>query len=390
MNIAIFSDTFYPEVNGVATSVNSLFTLLNQRGHNCYVITTTSSKYVTYKDKVIGIPGIELKQLYGYRAAFIYNSDAFKLIKSLNLDIVHVNTEFGIGQFGFIVAKKLNIASVYTYHTMYEDYTYYATKGYFDRFSKWAIREFARACMTRASEIISPSEKTEVYLRSIGLEKMINIVPTGFDFSKFEVTNKEEVEELKIKYGLNNYDKILLCLGRIAQEKSFDVIINGYKGYLDKYGDSKFKTILIFVGAGPDEQALIKLTKELKIDDHVMFLGKVNLEKVPLYYAMADLFLNASISETQGLTFMESMAAHIPILCRYDNNLVDVITNKVTGFFFEDVYDFKDKLDEVLSMKKEDLNEVTIKAYDSIEKFSDNTFYKNIMEVYKRAIRKNW
>ena len=390
MNIALFSDTFYPEVNGVATSVNSLFTLLNERGHNCYVITTTSSKYVTYKDKVIGIPGIELKQLYGYRAAFVFNNDAFKLIKSLNLDVVHVNTEFGIGQFGFIVAKKLNIASVYTYHTMYEDYTYYATKGYFDRFSKWAIREFARACMIRATEIISPSAKTEVYLRSIGLEKMINIVPTGFDFSRFEVDDKEMISKLKKEYGLDKYDKILLCLGRIAKEKSFDIIIEGYKGYLDKYKDSKIKTILIFVGAGPDENNLIKLTKDLGIDNNVLFLGKVNLEKVPYYYAMSDIFLNASISETQGLTFVEAMAAHIPILCRYDNNLVNVINNKVTGFFFEDMIDFKDKLNEVINMKKEEMDEIVKNAYNSISQFSDNTFYNNIMEVYKRAIRKNW
>lgn len=389
MNIALFSDTFYPEVNGVATSVNSLFTLLNQRGHNCYVITTTSSKYVTYKDKVIGIPGIELKQLYGYRAAFVFNDDAFKLIKSLNLDVVHVNTEFGIGQFGFIVAKKLKIPAVYTYHTMYEDYTYYATKGYFDRFSKWAIREFARACMIRAEEIISPSAKTEVYLRSIGLEKMINIVPTGFDFSRFEVSDKSLVNELKEKYGLKKYDKILLCLGRIAKEKSFDIIIEGYKKYLDKH-KNEIKTILIFVGTGPDENNLIKLTKELKIEENVMFLGKVNLEKVPYYYAMSDVFLNASISETQGLTFMEAMAAHIPILCRYDNNLVNVINNKVTGFFFEDVNDFEGKLHEVLLMNKDEIEEICKNAYNSISQFSDNTFYNNIMEVYKRAIRKNW
>ena len=219
---------------------------------------------------------------------------------------------------------------------------------------------------------------------------MINIVPTGFDFSRFEVDDKETISLLKKEYGLDKYDKILLCLGRIAKEKSFDIIIEGYKGYLEKYKDSKIKTILIFVGAGPDENNLIKLTKDLGIDEHVMFLGKVNLEKVPYYYAMSDLFLNASISETQGLTFMEAMAAHIPILCRYDNNLVNVINNKVTGFFFEDTLDFKDKLYEVINMKKEEIDEIVKNAYNSISQFSDNTFYNNIMEVYKRAIRKNW
>ena len=84
------------------------------------------------------------------------------------------------------VATKLNIPIVFTYHTMYEDYTYYWLKGFLDRFSKWAIREFEKTTMNRASEIISPSIKTMNYLRSIGIEKYINIVPTGFDFSRFE------------------------------------------------------------------------------------------------------------------------------------------------------------------------------------------------------------
>ena len=61
MNIALFSDTYYPEVNGVATSVHSLFLLLNKMGHNCYVVTTTNSKFTTFKDKVIGIPGLTLR-----------------------------------------------------------------------------------------------------------------------------------------------------------------------------------------------------------------------------------------------------------------------------------------------------------------------------------------
>src|SRR5574344_186547 len=199
MNIGLFSDTFVPEINGVATSVNSLFTLLKKYGNNCYVITTGTETKVTFKDNVLRIPGLELKGLYGYRASFVYNAEAFKIIQSLKLDVIHINTEFGIGQFGFLVASKLEIPSVYTYHTMYEDYTYYATKGYFDRFSKWAIREFDKACMNRANEIISPSEKTKIYIKSIGVEKYINIVPTGFDFTRFLKTEEHYKKALEIK-----------------------------------------------------------------------------------------------------------------------------------------------------------------------------------------------
>ncbi len=391
MNIAIFSDTFLPEINGVAVSVNSLFNLLKKNGHTVYVITTSKEKEPTFKDNVLMIPGLELKKLYGYRASFVYNEKAFQILKNLKLDLVHINTEFGIAQFGFIVANKLNIPSVYTYHTMYEDYTYYATKGYFDRFSKWAIREFDKACMNRATEIISPSDKTKIYLRSIGVEKYINVVPTGFDFSRF---NKNEAnilkaEEIQKQFNIPSDKRILLSLGRIAKEKSIDVIIKGYKDYLDKTHDKT--TLLLIVGDGPSLNELCELAKELKIQSNqILFIGKVDNSLVPYFYIMSDLFLNASISETQGLTFMEAMAAELPVLCRFDNNLVGVIDNKINGFFYQDVGDFENKLRYVLGLPTNELDKIKKNALSSIDKFSEQTFYINIMEVYRRAIRKFW
>ena len=391
MNIAIFSDTYLPEINGVAVSVNSLFKLLKKYGHNAYVVTTSSEKEISFVDDVIRIPGLELKKLYGYKASFIYNENAFQILKKLNLDLVHINTEFGISQFGFIVASKLGIPSVYTYHTMYEDYTYYATKGYFDRFSKWAIREFDKSCMNRATEIISPSEITKIYIRSVGVEKYINVVPTGFDFERF-IPNQEKIEkakEMKRKIGLNDSDRMLLCLGRIAKEKSFDVIIEGFADYLNKYCND-ISSYLVFVGDGPARSELENLTVKLKINDRVKFVGKVDNSLVPYYYIMSDLFLNASISETQGLTFMEAMAANLLVLCRFDNNLVGVIDNNKTGFFFQEVNDFKDKLNYVLNLDQKVQDQVRKNAFESIDCFSEKTFYYNIIEVYKRALRRSW
>ncbi len=389
MNIAIFTDTFIPEINGVATSCNSVFNLLNKYGHNCYVVTTTSEKKVSFKDNIIKIPGVNLKHLYGYRMAFIYNKDAFKILKSLDLDLVHVNTEYGIGQFGFICARKLNLPCVYTYHTMYEDYSYYITKGYFDRLSKWTLREFCRSCMEEADEIISPSKKTEIYMRSIGLEKRVNIVPTGFDFTRFNVSKDDpKVLEILSKYNIKDDDKVLLCLGRLAKEKSFDVIIDGFNNYIKKYNTNNVK--LLIVGDGPARKELEEQVSLHNLNNYVTFVGKVNLSEVPYYYASSDVFLNASISETQGLTFMEAMAGHTVILCRYDNNLVGVINDKISGFFFNDIDDFNIKLEEVLEMSKEELDKIRDNAYKSIDTFSESNFYKNIIEVYSRAIRRSW
>ena len=105
---------------------------------------------------------------------------------------------------------------------------------------------------------------------------------------------------------------------------------------------------------------------------------------------ISDVFLNASISETQGLTFMEAMASSLLVLCRFDNNLVGVIDNNKTGFFFQDINDFSNKLDYVLNLDESAKDKIKQNAFNSIDAFSEKTFYNNIIEVYKRAIRRNW
>lgn len=390
MDVCIFTDTYVPEINGVATSCDSLRKLLVAHGHNVYVVTTTEKDETYIEDNVIYIPGVVLKGIYGYKMANIYNSAAFKILKKMHIDIIHINTEYGVGQFGFLVAERLNIATVYTYHTMYEDYTYYITKGYFDRFSKWVIREYAKSCMIKSDEIISPSEKTKYYIRSIGVDKYVNVVPTGFDFSRFQELKDDDptILSIKEKFGIDKDTKTIVCLGRIAKEKSFDVVLKGYKNYLDTYKD--IKTKVLFVGDGPELDELKDLANKLKIDDHVVFVGKVDVNKTQYYYRCGDVFLNASISETQGLTFMEAMASNLIVLCRFDNSLLGVIDNKVNGYFYIDTNDMKDKLHNILLMNKEESDKIKKRALKSIDRFSSQTFYNNIIEVYNRARRKHW
>lgn len=132
------------------------------------------------------------------------------------------------------------------------------------------------------------------------------------------------------------------------------------------------------------------MVSKYNLNDVIRFVGKVDLSEVPYYYASSDVFLNASVSETQGLTFMEAMAGRVVILCRYDNNLANVINDKVNGFFFNDNSDFASKLEYLLSMSKEELDVIRENAFKSIDLFSEKNFYNNIIEVYKRAIRRSW
>ena len=163
MRIGIFTDTYPPFINGVSTSIVNLEKALKEQGHEVFIV-TVNPENMSYKfendERVIRIPGIPIG-IYDYRLTGIYPLRAINKIKSWNLDIIHSHTEFGIGTFARIIAKQLDIPLVHTYHTMYEDYVHYITKGHFDRSSKKIVEYLTMFyCDKTAKQLIVPSKKT--------------------------------------------------------------------------------------------------------------------------------------------------------------------------------------------------------------------------------------
>ena len=156
MRIGLFTDTYAPQINGVATSILMLEHSLRKLGHEVYVVTVNNDilSYDFGEANIIRIPGIPTG-IYDYRLSGIYPLKAINKIKKWNLDIIHSHTEFGIGTFARIMAKQLDIPIVHTYHTMYEDYVHYITKGHFDTTSKKIVEYFTKFyCDKTVTELI--------------------------------------------------------------------------------------------------------------------------------------------------------------------------------------------------------------------------------------------
>lgn len=391
MNIGLFSDTYLPEINGVATSVSILANELKALGHRVYVVTTNPySNTIDFNDDILRIPGIELKQLYGYRLTSIYSFSAAKIIRKWNLDVIHAHTEYGIGIFAKLLAARLKLPLVYTYHTMIEDYTYYITKGAFDYTAKKMAGEISRFYGDTCTELISPSNKTKFALRRYGVEKYINVVPTGINITRFKPSNftQEELLNLRTELGLNKDDFIFLSLGRVAKEKYIDVVIRGFDNLVNEDPTKPYK--LVIVGIGPALDELKELATTLKSKDKILFVGRVEQSDVPIYYNMSDVFCSASITETQGLTFIEAMAASLPVLARYDQNLEETLVDGKTGYYFTSELDFKDKATVLANLDEKRLNDMRTFCLNKARDFSSEIFGLRILEVYKRAIRKKW
>ena len=391
MRIAIFTDTYPPYINGVSTSTFNLANCLKAKGHEVLVVAPrpTDGKMEQVGD-VLYIPGLDLKKLYGFRVTNIFSNKPLSIIKKFNPDVIHNQTDFTIGIFARRVAKRLRKPIVYTYHTSYEDYTYYVARGIMDRFAKRIVRNYSRDLADRMTEFITPSEKTKEYMRLVGSDIYVNVIPTGIDFSIFkaEKIDQKKMAKFKEEHNIKPTTKVFLLLGRIAKEKSMDVSLRGFAAYHQKHPEVDVK--MLVVGSGPFKEELELIAEDLGISNYVDFIGSVGGLEVPFYYHLADIYTSASITETQGLTFMEAMAAGRIVLARFDSNLTGTIINGKTGFFFTDDASFVSQVEKIFSLTKEQKAAIIQEAYRQADAYSLDKFYENIVRVYKRAIRKFW
>jgi len=387
MRIGLFTDTYPPYINGVSTSVCMLKHALEKKGHQVFVVTVNndSLKYKFEEDNtVIRIPGIPIG-IYDYRLTGVYPLRAINIIKKWKLDVIHSHTEFGVGTFARIIAKQLNIPLVHTYHTLYEDYVHYITHGYFDKSSK-KIAEYLTLfyCDKTANELIVPTKKIyDLFKEKYEVDRNVHIVPTGIEIDRFYKENVDEkkVTDLKKKLMLLKDDFVIVFVGRIAQEKNIVFLIDAQKEIYKKNNNIK----LIIIGDGPESEDYKKLVKKYKLEENIIFTGKVPWDEVPCYYQLADIFATASTSETQGLTVIEAMAGGVAPLCIDDESFRTAVIDDLNGRIFKTK---KDYIKDVLELYNDRavLKKLSHQARLNAERHSSKYYAEGVLDVYEHAI----
>jgi len=389
MRIGIFTETYAPYISGLVTSEIMLKKALEKQGHQVYVVTANlESFHYEYDEKehVLKIPGIPTG-IYDSRLTSVYPIRAVNKIKSWNLDVIHSQTEFAIGTFARLLAKQLSIPLVHTYHTMYEDYVHYITKGHFKRSSKKLVEYFTLFfCDKTVSELIVPTQKTcDLFKEKYNVDRDIHIIPTGIEIERFydDKIDKEELSKLRKKYKLKSSDFVGCFIGRLGEEKNVVYLFDIVKALKDKLPNFK----LLVVGDGPDYEKYQEIIKEYGIDDIVIMTGKVAWEKVPYYYHLSDIFLTASHTETQGLTVIEALASGSVPICIDDDSFRNTITDKRNGYLFKNKSECK-KIITDLYNNREKLEEISKQGVIDSDKFSSDTFASEVLKVYQIAIDK--
>ncbi|GEM_PF-213441 len=383
LTIGMFTDTYMPQINGVATSIYVLTKELEKMGHTVYIITINDSTlHSEYDGKILRIPGVKVLKGTDYRLANLLIPERIdKIIENMHLDIVHSHTEFSIGLLGTHIAKKNKISQIHTYHTMYDDYIHYvanlkASKKVATGVMKVYVREFADACQ----KIIVPTEKTRNVLETYKIETPITTIPTGLDFSKFMIRRDDPyTEELRAKLNLKEDDFVCLNIGRMSKEKNTRAIVDALKKLIPENPHIKF----LVIGDGPEYKPLLKATEDYR--DNIKLLGKVPWEEIAYYYQLGDTFITASRFETQGLTVIEALSSEVPVICADDKAFIEIVKEDHNGLLFSDDNQITDC---ILKMQDKGYYEsLQDNARDSVMRYSSEYFAETVLGEYIETIK---
>ena len=387
MRIGLFSDAYLPDINGVVSSIATLKAALEKLGHTVFVVSNHNGINVKYdaENHILRLPGLEVKKFYGYKMSNPIQLRGEEYIRKMDLDVIHVHTEMGIGLFARQMAKKYNIPLVYTYHTLYEDYLHYVNPKDFqtvDQAGRRVVRYLSKLAGNGPMAVIAPSNKTKKALQSYGVKTPIYIVPTGIDLSDFLKKNldAEKIQAVRQSLGLSDEAHTVVFVGRIAKEKCIEMPIEA----LSKVKDDNLH--LIIVGGGTDLKFYQNEAKGLGIEERVHFVGKIPREEIPYYYSAFDCFVSASLSETQGMTYLEALASGLMVFGRRDEVLDGLVEEGKTGYYFDDAQELAAKLDAYFTLTKAQREAHVLDCVAKTEQYNTELFAQKVLAVYQQAI----
>jgi glycosyltransferase involved in cell wall biosynthesis len=319
MKIAIFTDTFLPELNGVARTLGRFAAQLDKLGIEYRVWAPGYRRPIDPSPSVIRIPSVAFPLYPECRVAFPNPWRIRRELREFAPDIVHIVTEFNVGVVGFRAARKLGIPIVSSYHTNFSHYTRHYRMQWLESTLWWYLRRFHN----RTLATFCPSETTRRELESVGMER-VKIWSRGIDGHLFSPAKRDVAWRREL--GID--DKVVLIyVGRLGHEKSVELLFDALRLLNERLHD---RIHLMLVGDGPLRPKL-----EREAPRNVTFTGFKRGEDLYRAFASGDIFCFPSVTETFGNVVIEAMASGLPVVAAAQGGPVDIIRHGETGYLFE-------------------------------------------------------
>jgi glycosyltransferase involved in cell wall biosynthesis len=321
MKIALFTDTYKPQINGVSNTVERLIEYFNGHGVEYQLFLP---KYGKEKDDARVHHSMSIP-LWFYKDCRISFPNIFRIIsilKSFRPDIIHVMSEYPMGWAGIIAGKLLGIPVVSSYTTHIAAYTQYVKLSFFKPLVLSYIKYFHR----RSKRVLAPSNDAIRYLNQNGIHHT-QLFTRGIDTKKFHPKHRDSL----LRKEWNAEGKIVyLYVGRISAEKNLSTLITAYGAIKQFYPD---RVQLIMVGDGP----MLEHCKK-SLPDDTIFTGFLTGDQLAKTYASADVFVFPSSSETLGNVVLEAMASGLCVIGSNEGGVGELIRNYDNGISFDSKY----------------------------------------------------
>lgn len=349
MKVALFTDAYFPRINGVSVSVHSYAEELSRLGHTVCIVCleyTEEQQKSSFFDEKSNDRKAPFKIIRIPSAAFAFSKedrmvrlDKWRTIKKsmdeFKPDIVHINSEWTIGYFGAIYCRHRHLPFVFTFHTLWEDYLANYITFMPERGLRKIGMEVVRFYLKRADVIIAPTKRIAQVVSRYGITRKVHILPTGIPGSKliFNPTQAEFVSRtIYEKFPLLKGKKILLFVGRIVKEKNLPFLFDVLKKIRAVLPD----TALLMVGGGPYLEELQELSARSGLSDSVFFTGYIEGNDLIYFYKISSVFTFPSKTETQGLVTAEAMLCGLPVVAIGEMGTIDVMQGDNGGFMVRD------------------------------------------------------
>jgi glycosyltransferase involved in cell wall biosynthesis len=387
MKVAMFSDSYLPYRSGVVSSLEVFKEELESLGHDIFIFAPSypaqrkageKGEIEKKEERVFRFLSIPAPTNKDFTLAIPFHPDLKKKIDSWQPDLIHVHSPFLLGSLGAKIAKRYNLPLVFTFHTLYEEYVHYFP--FAKKIVKKYIRFLAKNFCNQCDLVVVPTREVEKYLLKIGVRTKLRVVPSGIKINNF---SSADPKWLRKHYGIAEQEKILLFVGRLGQEKNIIFLLETFF-VLSK---SCPEAILVLVGGGPEEKALRSMVEKAGLQKKVFFAGTVSKEEVPNYYAGADLFVFASVTETQGLVIAEAKAAGLPVIAVEAYGVKEMVEHGVDGFLTG--LDKKEFTARALTLLKNEKlkEEFSRRAKINARKFSSRNCAMLLLEGYEDVLK---
>lgn len=357
------------------TSVLSLIAGLTAMGHEVRILTLSRNLHTFSDDNVTYVGSIGAGKIYPNARFKVKRAGAaVRELVEWHPDVVHSQCELCTFRMARRIAQKSGAPLIHTYHTVYEDYTHYFSPS--ERIGRRLVALFSRHVLSKVDQVIVPTDKVRDLLISYGVKKPIMTIPTGLKLDRFRRSGDSERRRIRQRFGIRNDDIALIYLGRLAEEKNVEEILTFFSR--QKNGHLR----MLVVGDGPDRKTIEDTAWSLGLEGRVMFTGMVPPEEVGSYYSAGDIFVCASQSETQGLTYIEAMAAGLPLLCRNDLCLQEVVIEGVNGYTYDTEQEFQYYLKKLAGDQEHRHKLGANASRHALDEFSEKRFADAVAALY--------